>query len=922
MNYRMFKLKILKYLEKGDSLGLVSLLRKEGLGRGTLTQLHQLVTTELSSERFSRVQLVVKALDKLCENSKALQTLLTSGLISKLLWWYECVFDKLTSDLSHSTALKNLTGAFFDYFLELVKPSVPVSELRVILMYLCRTALDPTVAFKLRLEAIRTFNSCVDSSSPEQRRVLQAHCDIKCILSDMAGALFTAGDYELQASITETLCRLTLKLDRPVRAKEWFVPELSLAFTAIRNPYFEADCRQFLNFLNRTQGDQRRVYTFPCLQALLDSTQLRRPEDEDVTEFWIDFNLGSECVSFFLDNPNKETCSLWESIHVLRTEVNRYSLTEVNRVAVLHMDLIRPMFLEDLRGQRLEIRFKADLLGELSHVICRVFKRPSVPVSFMRTYSKKTPKRKLRVLPLSSPSSEEDSAVKSPETSRAEILFDQIQHSTPAYKCGVRWEEQGHDCSSTSTAGLAGSVRKRPFSDSGYLTDTIRTPKRVQPSSERARSPAQRRRAKEEEPVHRWMELDAEEEHVHGSVGHKAEEEAVDLRVELDGEEEQVDRRMELDGEEEQVDRRMELGAEQEHLDGRVELGAEEKHVDEKVELGAEEERVGGRVELGAEEKRVDGKVERVDGKVELGAEEKRVDGRVELGAEEKRVDGRVGLGAEEEHIHGSVGLDAEEDSLSIDRLAEELGPEMELAQSRAEGAGLAAEKEVESASEGPGAVATGGRSLADKAGCLSEEGRPAGEVMEFLENGAELTAKGMESHAIDKESVAEEKSVIELEPGTFKLEWSAGGADLPEQVDLQVINSTESLVFEQSEELRANTDIIANFKSLFEQQITSQWQQVENQVVQFQRETHKRLSELLSAFEEHRAVHEQMLRDTVWNWKALEDFHSISSGITYFMKSENQRVTSFCQQHILRLKKCEEMERASEKGGSSTVQK
>ncbi|KAJ0033594.1 hypothetical protein NQD34_000701 [Periophthalmus magnuspinnatus] len=189
----MLKVKILKYLEKGDSLGLLSMLQKEGLGHRTMTELHQLVTMELSSERFSRVQLVVQALDKLCQNSKDLQTLLTTGLISKLLWWYECVFDKLTCDLSHSTDLKNLTWAFFDYFLELAKPFVPVNELRVILTYLCRTALDPTIAFRLRLEAIRTFNSCMETSSPDQRRVLQAHHDIKCILSDMAAALFTAG---------------------------------------------------------------------------------------------------------------------------------------------------------------------------------------------------------------------------------------------------------------------------------------------------------------------------------------------------------------------------------------------------------------------------------------------------------------------------------------------------------------------------------------------------------------------------------------------------------------------------------------------------------------------------------------------------------------------------------------------------------
>ncbi|KAJ0033595.1 hypothetical protein NQD34_000702 [Periophthalmus magnuspinnatus] len=458
-------------------------------------------------------------------------------------------------------------------------------------------------------------------------------------------------------------------------------------------------------------------------------------------------------------------CSLWQSIQVLRNQVNRYSLTEVSGVSVLDIDLIKPILLENLRGQRLEIRFKADLHGELSRVICRVFKRPSVPVPFMRTYHKKTPKKKLRVLPLSSPSSEEDSVVKSPERSRAKILFDQIQHSTPIYKCGVRWEEQTHGCSSTIVV-LGGSVRKRPFPDSGYLSDHTRTsPKRVSPT-ETVRSPKPR-------------------------------------------------------------------------------------------------------------------------------------------DAKEKRVDVRVGLGEVSEPS------------------AEEDGPELEKAQSRAKGTEALSEK-VGSVSEGAGTVAEEERSVVDVTQSLAEEARPVREEVEFLADGARATT---ESHDDDKESVTEEEpvegveSVIELEPAKFKLELSAEGAShFPDPVDLQVTNSAESLVSEQSEELRANTDI-ASLKSLFEQQLTSQWQQVEKQLVQFQSETCTHMSGLLSAFQQHRVVHSQMLQDTVWNWKALEDFHTISSGIMSFMKAENQRVMSFCQQQILRLKSSE-MEGASEKRGSSPVQK
>uniref|UniRef100_A0AAV2LL66 Uncharacterized protein n=1 Tax=Knipowitschia caucasica TaxID=637954 RepID=A0AAV2LL66_KNICA len=90
--------------------------------------------------------------------------------------------------------------------------------------------------------------------------------------------------------------------------------------------------------------------------------------------------------------------------------------------------------------------------------------------------------------------------------------------------------------------------------------------------------------------------------------------------------------------------------------------------------------------------------------------------------------------------------------------------------------------------------------------------------------------------------------------------------------------NSTApALGSERTEEARDNTDVIGGLKSQIEQQISSQWEEVENQVT----ESHKHMMELLSAFQERRAVQVQMLENAVWNWKALEEFHSITSGIT-----------------------------------------
>ena len=121
-----------------------------------------------------------------------------------------------------------------------------------------------------------------------------------------------------------------------------------------------------------------RVYTFPCIRVFLDSTevclpwvflllcsdpcqlvcllvsslpsfQLFKPEDDNLEQYWIDFNLGSSCVSFFINDPEVRNwthtllvlvgllfwlvnfcglpqASLWESVHLTREIVYRYCI--------------------------------------------------------------------------------------------------------------------------------------------------------------------------------------------------------------------------------------------------------------------------------------------------------------------------------------------------------------------------------------------------------------------------------------------------------------------------------------------------------------------------------------------------------------------------------------------------------------------
>nr|XP_020477514.1 synaptonemal complex protein 2-like isoform X2 [Monopterus albus] len=383
----MFEVETEDCLRRGDLSHLVSVLRSEGLTKGTLARLHQLVTKELHRSGSSRVLVVLTSLRSLSQNREELQSFIDHGLIAKVLLWFNAVYDQLTSELvKSSTPLVSLTEEFFSYFLTscncpsvhqlLGQASLPVSQLSVLLLHLAQVAVQTGIHFPLRLEAIRTFNSILGSLSHKQRRLIQNNKNQSETLSPMAAAVLTAGDYELQVSLTEALCLLTPGKKREERANQWFSsPDISNAFCDIKDRTFEGDCRYFLNIVNSCHGDQRRVYTLPCLTAFLDSTQLFRPEDDTLDEFWIDFNLGSGCVSFFIDEPEG---FLWDSIHLLREEVDYYSLQmkddgSTGSQTVLSVQLNNPIRCNNTRGQTVELSFSYEHQRELEEAAARVF---------------------------------------------------------------------------------------------------------------------------------------------------------------------------------------------------------------------------------------------------------------------------------------------------------------------------------------------------------------------------------------------------------------------------------------------------------------------------------------------------------------------------------------------------------------------
>ncbi|XP_075905138.1 synaptonemal complex protein 2-like isoform X4 [Nelusetta ayraudi] len=385
----------MEVLLQGEAAGLVSLLQREQLSVTALKQLDQLTTRNLRSGTSSRVLLVFRSLEILSRRQADLETLISRGLTAKLLGWFEVLRDLLTSDLRRrSTPLLNIAEAFFDYFLLLAGGPLPVSQLSVLLAQLTQFCRDQELHFPLRLEAIRTINSILEALDKNHRHSLRSGRSHDHTLCEMATAVLTAGDYELQASLSEALCRLTPRKERRLRANQWFpCRDISDAFCDIRDKDFEL-------------GDQ-------------------------VEQFWVDFNLGSGSVSFFIDEPKG---SLWASVNLAREEVTHYSVRHRQNgfrgpEVVLGVQLKTPIMHQGSRGQRVELTFDLERQAAVEEAAGRVFtltRRRSSPRRAtassinrplrqrVKVYRKKRKSRntsKLKVLPLSSPSSDDGCSV-------------------------------------------------------------------------------------------------------------------------------------------------------------------------------------------------------------------------------------------------------------------------------------------------------------------------------------------------------------------------------------------------------------------------------------------------------------------------------------------------------------------------------
>ncbi|XP_077209307.1 synaptonemal complex protein 2-like isoform X1 [Paroedura picta] len=276
--------------------------------------------------------------------------------------WFERTREFLSLiEPKESKFLARLVEDFFDTTLVIGKsnPEGKKQLLASFIPYLGHMAIEPKVSCALRQEALRTLNTLLDNVAREERKKFALSEEMCSLTKELAKMILDVGDYDIQVAILEALFRLMLKKWRDDLVHNWFEDKhIADAFKEIKDRDFETDCRKFLNEVNERLAEKRRVFSFPCKAAYADMNELTKPADEKLEEFWIDFNCGSESVTFYLNNPES---ALWESVRLPKEDVSSYCVQEEGGEKILKMLLKNTTTINRKEVTKIKIHFDGKL---------------------------------------------------------------------------------------------------------------------------------------------------------------------------------------------------------------------------------------------------------------------------------------------------------------------------------------------------------------------------------------------------------------------------------------------------------------------------------------------------------------------------------------------------------------------------------
>ncbi|KAK4812786.1 hypothetical protein QYF61_020571 [Mycteria americana] len=268
--------------------------------------------------------------------------------------------------------LTSLAEDFFNMLLAICdsRPEGKIQILENFVLRTCTLIADVRISIYVQQEVVRKLNLMLDNTPRDARKKIFSTKEMLLVMSDMGRRILDAGDYDLQVAITEALCRMISEKQRGELACQWFSMEfVSSAFKGIKDSEFETDCRKFLNQVNGMLGDKRRVFTYPCLSAALDEYELQIPLDENLEEFWIDFNVGSRSISFYVAADDAD--HQWETVIIPEEEVDLYSLEEKDSKKLLTIDLKSPMNVGNQEGEKFFLYF--DSILEIKDVTRKIY---------------------------------------------------------------------------------------------------------------------------------------------------------------------------------------------------------------------------------------------------------------------------------------------------------------------------------------------------------------------------------------------------------------------------------------------------------------------------------------------------------------------------------------------------------------------